>query len=146
MSEEKTYWKQKAHIRWMTDRDRNSKFFHSSVAIRRAKLAITRIKTSDDTWLEDFFSISAHAIDFFRSLLTEDGPPDAAAMNYFLTFIPNLLTQADNANLMRPVSMGEIKSAIFGLDPDSSPGADGFPGHFYQVDWDIISQDLLLAV
>ncbi|XP_026436618.1 uncharacterized protein LOC113334620 [Papaver somniferum] len=32
------------------------------------------------------------------------------------------------------------------MDPNSSPGPDGFPGSFYRFSWDIICQDLIDAI
>lgn len=61
------------------------------MAIKRTKLALKRIKSTDGTWLEDFPSISAHATDFFTNLLSEEAPPDVADMAYFLDFIPSLV-------------------------------------------------------
>ncbi|KAL0329003.1 UNVERIFIED_CONTAM: hypothetical protein Sradi_4887000 [Sesamum radiatum] len=40
----------------------------------------------------------------------------------------------------------EVKSAIFDMCPDSATGPDGFSALFYQVCWDIIAQDVLIAV
>lgn len=70
------------------------------MAIKRTKLAIKRIKSTDGTWLEDFPSISAYAMDFFKALLSKDGPPDDDALNYFMDFIPTLVTQDDNIQLL----------------------------------------------
>lgn len=78
--------------------------------------------------------------------MSEVDPPDADAMTSFLDFIPTLVTQEDNAQLMRPVSMEEVKTAVFALDPESAAGPDGYSGRFYQACWEIISPDLLTAV
>lgn len=96
MSEEETYWKQKARICWMMDGDRNSKLFYPLVAIKRSKLAIKLIKFTKSVWLEDFHFILAHATDNFQNLLSADTLPNEEAMTYFLEFIPALVSQADN--------------------------------------------------
>lgn len=68
------------------------------------------------------------------------------AFGPFLDSIPRLVCPGDNSSLLRPVSMGEVRSAVFSMDPDSSPGSDGFPGFFYRHCWLIIADDVLRAV
>ncbi|XP_026419520.1 uncharacterized protein LOC113315459 [Papaver somniferum] len=51
----------------------------------------------------------------------------------------------DNEILEATPTTEEIKYAVFDLDPDSSPGPDGFGGWFYKMAWDIISEDFVNA-
>ncbi|XP_042521284.1 uncharacterized protein LOC122094747 [Macadamia integrifolia] len=44
---------QKAKQRWMKDGDRNSKFFHLSVKMRRARNQIRSLKKEDGSWIDD---------------------------------------------------------------------------------------------
>lgn len=57
--------------------------------------------------------------------------------------IPHLVTLEDNNMLSVVPSAEEIKRAIFGLNGDSSPGPDGFSGHFYHCFWHIIGGDVV---
>ncbi|XP_026459619.1 uncharacterized protein LOC113360313 [Papaver somniferum] len=54
----------------------------------------------------------------------------------------------DEDNLFTDVvpSKEEIKSVVFGMDANSAPGPDGFPGCFYIFDWDVIETELVEAV
>ncbi|XP_026396222.1 uncharacterized protein LOC113290847 [Papaver somniferum] len=52
----------------------------------------------------------------------------------------------DNKKLETIPSAAEIKQAVFDLDPDSSPGPDGFGGWFYRMAWEIISEDFIKAI
>ena len=47
---------------------------------------------------------------------------------------------------MALVAMDEVRNAVFNLASDSSPSIDGYSGKFYRACWDVISQDLLVAV
>lgn len=67
-------------------------------------------------------------------------------MNCVLEYNPSLVSQEDNAALLKPIELDEVKEAVFSLSPDSAPGPDGFSGSFYQACWPIISSDLLLGV
>lgn len=42
-------------------------------------------------------------------------------------------TPVDLSQLDRPFSLEEVKSAIFELGRDKTPGPDGFPLHFFQT-------------
>jgi len=62
--------------------------------------------------------------------------------SYPLSEIPNLINEEDNQLLNNPVSIREIKKALFNMDLDKAPGPDGFTARFYISCWDIIKRDL----
>lgn len=146
LADEESYWKQKARVKWLAEGDHNTKFFHATVQERRARMTVHRIKDASGGWLDDQDAIKAHALDFFRDLLSEaSNTPDAEAIDSVLQHIPPLVTLQDNQMLLRPLELSEIRSAVFSLDPDSAPGPDGFTGVFFRHCWDIIATDLLAA-
>lgn len=49
-----------------------------------------------------------------------------------LEVIPSCVKEDHNKILMVPMSMKEVRKAIFGLGSDKSPGPDGFLALFYQ--------------
>lgn len=130
--------------------DRSTRFFHASVQAKRAQLRISKIKDFNGVWLHDQDALKAHAIDFYSNLFMEEGDVGSmdhtAAVQQFLSYIPPLISEADNASLLRPVELCEIREAVWRLDPDSAAGVDGFSGRFYQCCWDIIQADLRQAV
>jgi len=48
--------------------------------------------------------------------------------------------------IAREVTADEVKQAVFQMDPDKSPGPDGFNAFFFQSYWDIIREDTTKAV
>ncbi|XP_071912315.1 uncharacterized protein [Coffea arabica] len=52
LSEEK-FWSQKARVKWLQYRDRNSRYFHTTVQQRRVQGAIHRVKDENGVWVED---------------------------------------------------------------------------------------------
>jgi hypothetical protein len=48
--------------------------------------------------------------------------------------------------LNRPVSIKEIRKAVFNMNPDKALGPDGFSARFYTHCWDIIKKDLCRMV
>lgn len=62
-------------------------------------------------------------------------------MEPVLECIQNRVSQEQNTRLLRRVSYEEVKIAIFSMNPDKSPGPDGFNPGFYQTFWDIVDDD-----
>ncbi|XP_071902066.1 uncharacterized protein [Coffea arabica] len=44
--DEETFWQQKAHVKWLREGDSNTRYFHSALLDKRAKLTIHQIKNS----------------------------------------------------------------------------------------------------
>jgi len=55
-------------------------------------------------------------------------------------------TNSDNEMLTREVSSEEIKTVLFSMPKDKSPGPDGYTSEFYKATWDIIGQEFTLPV
>lgn len=113
-TEEKAFWRQKARLRWLDEGDRNTRFFHSSVVLKRTRLSISRIKLSDSTWTDNPQAIRNEATIFFHNLLAPQLPVlDASHAEYLLDFIPTILSDDDNQSLLRPINLEEVREAIF---------------------------------
>lgn len=48
--------------------------------------------------------------------------------------------------LIQPVSMEEVKKALFSIHGDKAPGPDGYNSTFYQKNWEIVGLDLVHAI
>ncbi|XP_026411100.1 uncharacterized protein LOC113306371 [Papaver somniferum] len=57
-----------------------------------------------------------------------------------------VIYEEDNIFLDAIPSSAEIKKVVFGVDANSAPGPDGFPGSFYRFAWNIVGQDLINAL
>lgn len=51
-----------------------------------------------------------------------------------------------NENLIRHVTIEEIRTDVFGIGPDRAPGPDGFTEAFYQQFWFEISPSIIAEV
>lgn len=56
------------------------------------------------------------------------------------------MSDDDNQMLLQVPSDEEVRDAIFGLDPSSAAGSDGFNGYFYHQCWSLIQRDVCRAV
>lgn len=51
----------------------------------------------------------------------------------------------DNVILLAPLSVDEVKSAVFQIHPDKSTGLDRFTPGFFQKFWNLINMDMFWA-
>lgn len=51
-----------------------------------------------------------------------------------------------NLELIKPVSVEEIKGALQSIKGDKAPGPDGYSSSFFQQNWEIVGQDLVDVV
>ncbi|XP_042483587.1 uncharacterized protein LOC122063960 [Macadamia integrifolia] len=63
-----------------------------------------------------------------------------------LDCIPKILSNEDVASLEANPGREEIKKAMWDMDPDSSPGPDGFLGKFFRKCWEIVETDFGKAI
>lgn len=140
---EEIFWRQKAHVKWAKDGDANTKFFHMSVKDRHRRQRINSIRNDEGVLLDSQPQIQNEAVRFFTHLY-QGG--DSTRMDELLTHIPTLLQPNDHSLLLQPVTLSEVKQAVWELDPDSAAGPNGFTGLFFRHCWDLIADDVLFAV
>lgn len=56
--------------------------------------------------------------------------------------VVNRLTAEENDALISPVTVEEVKYAVFSMHPDKSPGPDGLNPAFFQSFWSIVGRDV----
>ncbi|VFQ67857.1 unnamed protein product [Cuscuta campestris] len=126
---EYSYWKQKSNLKWVKEGDLNTKFFQAFVKNKRNFQRIQKIKNTDNNWLTEWDDIASEATSFSNTLFRHE---EADLCPEILDNIPLTLNHNDNLFLCSLPTMEEVKTAIWDLCPDSSPGPDGFIGHFFR--------------
>jgi hypothetical protein len=71
--------------------------------------------------------------------LTALYPPGISATAY-------TLTNDHLRPLVDPITLTEVKQAVFTLTKDKASGPDGFPIEFFQTYWDIVRDDIFQVV
>ena len=128
---EEGFWKQKAKVKWLRDRDRNSKYFHAVVTKKRCKA--TRKANGD--WVDSEAQICNEAVSFFEELFTAESCP----LSYeLLNVIPNLTTDQDNLRLMEVLSLQELKTIVFSMDEESAAVLMVLPVNFLPLHWRLL--------
>lgn len=137
------FWQQKSRIMWVNQGDRNTKFFHRSTIVRRARNLITSIRGDSGEFLTDGPTISQFLCDQFKARWASQ---DSIVSTPDLSMIPQIIDDSDNEDLSRPVSEEEVFNAIRSMHSDKSPGPDGFPASFYKKYWSTIKSSFMNAV
>ena len=83
------------------------------------------------------------ATKYYKNLYTPN-KVNTNTQDRLLKNIKNKISQEQKQKLDAPITLEEIKTAIFQMKPGKSPGLDGIPVEFYQEFWDEI-KDLYFA-
>lgn len=60
--------------------------------------------------------------------------------------VPKLITAKMNQILESKILANEVKYALFEMEPDKTPGPDGFTPRFLQTCWQIVEKDLMKMI
>ncbi|KAL6189533.1 hypothetical protein ACLB2K_040921 [Fragaria x ananassa] len=140
---QESYWKDRARVKWLTDGDRSTSFFHAYAKVRSTSAQMSSIHDGERILFEPS-DIAAHVVGFYQNLYSSSSTP--RNLDEVCSVIPSLVTNAENDWLTAIPSTEEIKNAVFAMDASSAPGPDGFPGCFYQSCWDIVGPDVVACV
>ncbi|XP_058770393.1 uncharacterized protein LOC131644024 [Vicia villosa] len=143
LQREEIFWKEKAHVKWKVDGDRNTRFFHRIAKIRQSTKKISCLRV-DGYLITDRDRIAEHVVSYYTNLFNNN--LSVLQDNSLIDeVIPHLLNQENNTELTKLPSMEEVYNAVMSLDKDSAPGPDGFSGFFFQKYWSIIKEEVLAA-
>ncbi|XP_057770983.1 uncharacterized protein LOC130990768 [Salvia miltiorrhiza] len=126
--------RQQSRVSWLSDGDRNTRFFHSMVKWRRASQSIKKLSI-DGVTSDDPTAMAAHVVSFYEDLFME---PSSGAVDrsWIAGYIPHSITAAHAARLTSLPSAEDVREVVFSMDGNSAPGPDGFNGAFFQHSWE----------
>ncbi|XP_061357137.1 uncharacterized protein LOC133301519 [Gastrolobium bilobum] len=128
MDQEEALWFQKARCNWLADGDRNTRFYHTTTIIRRARNKILELKNDEGHPVREEENLKKLIIKFFKNLFTEE-----------IHNRPWVITRASWPALEEtkmklfndPILEVMIKEAFFSMSGLNAPGPDGFPAFFF---------------
>ncbi|XP_071712605.1 uncharacterized protein [Rutidosis leptorrhynchoides] len=118
---------QKTKIKWLSEGDKNTKYFHKVLKCRKQKAKVESIFNENDT---RFYGdeVADQFVTHFQNFL---GKTDSVKPIDELGNIFSVTLEANEANAMIiEVSNAEIKNAIFDIDGDKAAGPDGYSFQF----------------
>jgi len=75
---------------WLTEGDRNTRFFHLRASQRRRRNYISKLKNQDGQFTDNQVEMGVMAIDFYMTLYTLEGPVN---MNLVLDTVATKVTR-----------------------------------------------------
>ena len=113
MDKEEIIWTQKARSNWITQGDRNTKYFQTLVKQRRARNRILQLRKTNGNLTEDLSEIESMLLDHFKDQFKEN---DTKSLPQLIKELASLLiSKIDHhkkEELERPVTDVEIEWAV----------------------------------
>lgn len=110
---------------------------------RRSKMHINEITTDQGVTLTGSNDIGFAAAEHFRTQFQETSQAQSFST---LDHIPVMITAEENALMIDIPEKEEVKHVVMNLNADGAAGPDGFIGMFFQKCWDIVGDDITMAV
>lgn len=111
--------------------------------VRRRRNTIDGLYVANGNWCENSMDLKAIVVDHFKSLFFVHEELDTRFLIplLFPSLDQNLLVHLDNV-----IKPKEVKYSLFHIGGLKSPGFDGYPGHFFQVHWNLVGAEITNVV
>lgn len=128
-------WFQKSRENWVRLGDRNTKFFHTQMVVRRKRNKIHGLFVGDNIWCTDLDALKEEAQQFFTNHFSVDVQ---VSRNYILENQTPSIDMEDRLELVQPVTLEEVRRAVMGMHSFKAPEADGLQAFFFKQYWHIL--------
>lgn len=133
--QEELIWFQRSRAKWLTDGDRNTRYYHLKAITRKRKNCISMLRDANGAWTDDDAELQNMVNNFYKNLFTDNNKEHV----WFQTrFTYPTLTEENIQHLDEPVGDDDVRREVFSMGPWKAPGPDGFPAGFYQNAWEVI--------
>lgn len=129
LRKEEVLWRTKSRVMWLTTRDLNTKFFHTSTIIRRWKNSVEFLKIEDGSWISSRDEIGTHITNYFQNLFQSSNlaiPDDLEGL------IKPCISSMENDSLCAVPSTEEIWTTLNQMGSHKAPGPDVMTALFYK--------------
>ena len=143
LAKEETFLRKKLRIKSIVNGDRCTRFFFLSTMIRKHKNFIDYVKDDNGVWLDNKEDIASTLSVKFKSLFVSqdiDYPIDLKGLP-----LPIVDPALFPSRLAIPTNV-KIKEVLFSMNPSNTPGLDRMLGLFFCAYWEIVQEDVVLAV
>jgi hypothetical protein len=135
-------WHSKSRESWLTCKDLNTKYFHTSTLIRRRSNAVDFLKLDYGAWFSDRPTIGVAFVSHFSSLFTSSSPLEDDLLSLFHPTITN----EENLALCSVPSEQEVFTTLSSIGSTKALGPDGFTTLFYKKNWFVVKKEVLDCV
>lgn len=137
--------RQQLRIKWGSEGDRNTKFFHASVKVKHAKSNISSIYDEAGTLHTSPEDVEKAFLSYYTALFGNETNFEPQLDLLANISLPRV-TADEAALLVLRVTNDEIKKTLFSMNKNSSGGPDGFNVKFFTSSWDIVGEHFCKAV
>lgn len=133
--------KQKSRIKWAVEGDENTRFFNGYVNKNNRKNRINGLLINGE-WCTDPLKIKTEAYNFFKAKFQEAYPVRPKLISPLFKKIPAFELQ----NVESPITLEEIKHAVWACGNEKACGPDGFSFQFIKKYWEVLLGDIAAVV
>ncbi|CAA0805658.1 DNAse I-like superfamily protein [Striga hermonthica] len=144
LDNETKFLKQRSRIKWCNEGDANTAFFHACISQKKKKNHISSLMDAAGNQVSDASGIKSILLNYYKELLGSHAT--SAPLRPSVLAAGPRVPEDDCINLCEPISDMEIRTAMFSIDSDSSPGPDGFSSKFFKSSWHIVGPHIIQAV
>lgn len=144
---EEEFYKQRSKLHWLEVGDGNSRVFHNAENIREVRNVIREVMRVDGTLAKTDEEIKAEAENFFSQFMTAV-PEDfeGVTVERLQELSGFQCSEIDCEKLVKEVTKDEIKAILFKMSGHKSPEPDGYTSEFFKEAWQIIGDDVTIAI
>lgn len=129
---EEIIWKQRAKDFWITEGDKNSRYFHQTASCKRKNNNIISTLDSNGNVITEVSCIEGIFVDYFSNIFSSTG---SIGMDAIFQSLRHFLTPSAKQLLDRPFSEEEVYLALKDMDLYKAAGPDGMNAKFFQDNW-----------
>jgi hypothetical protein len=138
------YWKQRAHVHWMKEGDRNTKYFHTVASERKKLNKIVKLKREDGVVVEEQEAMKEVATNYFSNLFSSSS--SGVRVEELLCHVDTRVTQNMNEMLCKEYTSEEVTEALQSIGDLKAPGPDGMHSIFYKKFWEVVGEKVTSEV
>ncbi|XP_028101054.1 uncharacterized protein LOC114300374 [Camellia sinensis] len=136
--QEEILWFQKSRVNWITQGERNTKYFHVFTITKCKRIKIDSLLYDTGNWIMEAQAIKTHIQDYFIALFQA---VPTVKLSHWNNIATHTFSPKENHRLTRDLTNYEIWKATKHINAFKAPSRDGFQAIFYHKFWDIIDQD-----
>nr|GEW97875.1 RNA-directed DNA polymerase, eukaryota, reverse transcriptase zinc-binding domain protein [Tanacetum cinerariifolium] len=134
---------QKSKIKWLSESDQNTAYFHGILKSRKHKARIESICDEKGVIFNGDNVANAFVKNFKNFLRSKH---DVHPLGSVKIKFDKVLSKKEAEDMIGLVSNEEISEAVFDIDSNKASGPDGYTSVFFKKAWHIVGKEVCLAI